>query len=150
MNLMTECFTPLSLLMNWFQHSPQCTEVYQTSIVTDASGFWGYLGIFGMTFLTELPIYFLFLYRYSSFLRILLINFILNIATHPVVFLLMPWLFQKWDLSYLQYILIAEFFAPAIEALILRKLFKMDWSAAIAAALIANLFSWTVGVYWTS
>ncbi len=150
MNTMVECLTPVSLILNAYQANPGCTEIYQSAVTTDAGGLAEYLPVFLMTCLLEFPIYFLFLFRQSSFIRLVLIGFLLNLATHPIVYLGMPILFSKWELNYLQYLLIAEFFAPFVEAILLRKVFHTSWRMAIWAATVANLFSWTVGVYWQS
>lgn len=150
MNVMVECLTPLGLLNNLQQLQPQCLEIYNTAVASDAAGFTEYIPVFLLTCLLEFPVYFLFLWKESSITRAVLVIFLLNLATHPIVYLGMPFVFEKWDLNYLQYLLIAEVFAPFIEALLLKKVFHTTWKTAIWAALLANLFSWTLGVYWNS
>ena len=108
-----------------------------------------YLPYFIKTCILELPIYFIFLRSSRSFFRIVVITFIVNLATHPIVFMLMPILLTKLNLNYLQYLCIAETFAPLIEALILAFYYQFSSRVSFWAALVANLFSWTVGIYWT-
>lgn len=148
MSLYTDCVTPLSLITNLLHTNPECLSIYHAALPTDGASVFKYSQVFGMTYVLELPIYFLFLHHRYQPSKILLINFILNIATHPIVYLGMPAFFVKWDMDYLPYLLIAEFFAPATEALLLKKLFHSSWRLALWAAILANLFSWTVGAYW--
>ena len=150
MNTMVECLTPVGLIMNAYHSNPSCTEIYQSAVATDAGGFAEYLPVFVVTCLFEFPVYFLFLFRESSFIRMVLITLLVNLATHPIIYLGMPAVFSHWDMTYLQYLLIAESFAPIVEALLLKKVFHSSWRMAIWSATIANLFSWTVGAYWQS
>jgi hypothetical protein len=150
MNLLQDCLTPWSVLANLASGHHACVELYQSSIPTDASSFTEYLRVYLMTFILEWPWYFLFLRFYQSGLRILITNFVLNIATHPIVYLVLPQIFSRFDQTYIRYLIIAEIFAPTVEALILRYTFKIPWKTAIVSSLFANLFSWTVGVYWNS
>lgn len=150
MNIMVECLTPVSLISNAFHADPQCVELYQTAMATDAGGFAEYLPVFLLTCGLEFPIYFFFTYRESSVRRVILISILLNLITHPIVYLGMPILFEKWNFNYLQYLVIAEIFAPLVEAICLRKIFHTSWKTSVWAAIMANLFSWTIGVYWNS
>lgn len=150
MNLMVECLTPVSLIVNAYQSNPNCTDIYQSAIVNDAGGFAEYLPVFFMTYILEFPIYFIFLFRNSSIVRMVLIGLILNVATHPFIYKVLPPILAKWDMSYLEYLIIAEIFAPTIEAILLKKVFHTSWKIAFWAAILANLFSWTIGVYWQS
>ncbi len=150
MNIMVECLTPANLIINAFNSNPNCLEIYQSAITSDAGGFSEYLSVFFFTCLLEFPVYFVFLIRESKIIRLVLITFLLNIATHPLIYLGMPLIFSKWNITYLQYLIIAEVFAPVVEAILLRKIFHTSWRTAIYSAAFANLFSWTIGVYWQS
>lgn len=81
-------------------------------------------------------------------MKILQINFVLNLATHPVVFILIPIILTQFEANYLNYLVVAEIFAPLTEALILVYFYKIKFNRAFFAAIAANLFSWSVGVYW--
>lgn len=149
MSFIQECLTPLNIVVHYIHAvNPNCTEIYNSPLPVVSFDLKEYIKVFSMTYLLELPIYWIFLKGYFNINRLFLVNFILNIATHPIVYLAMPVYFLKWNLNYIQYLGIAEVFAPAIEALLLKNLFLMRTRHAIWAAVIANLFSWTIGIYW--
>jgi hypothetical protein len=70
-----------------------------------------------------------------------------GIPTEPTPWLIYLGILVKWDLNYLQYLVIAEVFAPSVEALLLNRAYKVNFGRAVLAALIANLISWSVGVF---
>ena len=72
---------------------------------------------------------------------------ILNLATHPIVFWVIPFVFNYFSLNALSYIVTAEMFALIIEMFILKFAFKVSWSRSFVASLCANLFSWSMGVW---
>jgi len=145
MSLIQQCLTPWALVINQVVSHP-CAEIYSAELPTTSVAFVQYLPIFIKTLAFELPFYYFFLRPKFSMLKILWINFIINVATHPFIFLMLPSLLVRFEFSYLQYLVIAEIFAPAVEAVLLNRFFKLSWSRAITAALVANLFSWSIGV----
>lgn len=144
---MIECVTPWYLIWNFF-NPHQCSEIYTLTSLADPITFILYLPYFLKTFLLELIIYWLFLRNQKSLTEILQIDFILNLATHPVVFFLMPIIVMGLNGNYLNYLVAAEVFAPLTEAIILVYFYKLSWPRALQAAITANLFSWSVGIYW--
>ncbi len=147
MELFQQCVTPWGLLIHLFSANA-CESVYQAGLPNDPMSLVEYLPYFLKTCVLELPFYYFFLTRTQSFSRIVIINFILNLLTHPIVFLVMPILFEHLGLNYLQYLLLAETFAPLTEAIVLHYVFKVEAPTAIRAALVANLLSWGIGVFW--
>lgn len=147
MSLIAQCFTPWAMVANQFiEH--QCHDIY-AMIVSDVQfSLVEYLTVFSKTYGLELIIYFFFLRQKYNWREILKINLIINLATHPIVYFGFPLLFSKLQYNYFQYLVVAEIFAPAIEALLLKKIYHFSWKIAITAAVLANLFSWTIGVYW--
>jgi len=142
-----DCLTPWAVVINQFaQHS--CGDIYASPLANDSFSFFEYLPFFLKTMLLEFPIYYFFLRKAYRLDKILLINFLINLATHQIIFLAMPSVFIKLDFNYYQYLMIAEIFAPTVEALLLRFAYKLNWKTAILASVLANLFSWTVGIYW--
>ena len=145
---MIDCLTPWMLILNLFQ-SHQCAEIYNSSLPTDPVSLQIYLPYLFKTFILEFPVYYLFLRKDFKLPKIIFLNFILNIATHPMVFFGWPSLLSLFDANYLTYLVIAEIFAPTVEAAILVAVFKMNLRQAVIAGLSANLLSWSIGVYWT-
>lgn len=148
MNLLQECLTPWALVINQVANHPDCSQIYASGIPDDSISFLQYLLVFFKTYTFELPLYYVFLRKSWNMPKILLVNLVINLATHPIIYLLMPIIFLRFDMNYLQYLVIAEIFAPAVEAILLSRVFKISWKTAVAAALVANLFSWTAGVIW--
>ena len=140
MELFQHCVTPWSLLINFFSNHG-CEAIYQAGLPVDPLSLAEYLPYFLKTFILELPIYFIFLTRMHSFFRIVMINLVLNLLTHPLIFLGMPVMFEKFGFTYLQYLLIAEIFAPLAEGIFLNYAFKVEGRTAFRAAVMANLFS---------
>lgn len=146
---MIECLTPWGLILNlFFNQSAQCSEIYFSTPPNDSISFIEYAPYFLKTILLEFPLYYLFLKNIRSLKEILLMGLILNLATHPIIFLVMPPLLNTLQFSYLNYLIIAETFAPVVEALILSLFYKLSWRRSLLAALTANIVSWTIGVYW--
>jgi hypothetical protein len=144
---MLQCLTPWNLLWNLF-HAHQCVDIYSSTDLNGAYGFFDYVPFFFKTYALELPIYYLFLRKTRDFLQILNADLVLNLATHPIVFFIIPMVLAVFQATYMQYLFIAEIFAPVTEALILYYFFKLSLRRAFAAAILANLFSWSVGIFW--
>lgn len=144
---MIDCITPWNLLWNFF-NAHQCSEIYELSTLNEPFTFIEYLPFFLKTFVLELPIYFLFFRTLKNIPALLKMNSVLNLATHPAVFFVIPIILTELNATYLHYLLVAEIFAPVIEALILHKFYKLGLGRSFAAAVCANLFSWSLGIYW--
>lgn len=146
---MTDCLTPWNFLLYLFGFNNQCADIFLITGLTSHYTTAEYVPYFIKTFLLELPIYFLLLKTQQSKIQILKTVFILNIATHPLIFLAFPLALDLFNGNYLTYLLCAEIFAPTVEILLLKFYFKIDFKKAFAFSLFANLFSWSIGVYWT-
>jgi hypothetical protein len=110
-----------------------------------------YLLVFLLTCLLESPFYFFLLKSYKPFYRQpLLALFIANLSTHPMVCFGIPALVAHYGGSYGVSNSIGEVFAPTLEALLLWRVWKVPAAQAIAGAIVANVFSWWVGVYLVS
>lgn len=101
-----------------------------------------YLGIFLKTCVLEAPFYAM-AFATRPMRRVLVALVLMNLATHPIVFFVIPRFFD----TYLHAALFSEAFAPLVEMAIavglLRKLSPAPW------ILLANLFSWQIGMYLT-
>ena len=137
---MLECLTPWKLVLNLFTPH-ECSEIYQLTTLAEPFTLMQYLPFFLKTLLLELPIYYLFFRTLKSIPKILQINFLVNLATHPIVFFIIPMILMKLNGNYLNYLVTAEVFAPLVETLILVYYFKFSLRSAIATAICANLFS---------
>lgn len=102
---------------------------------------------FSLTCLLELPIYVIPLRRVVPLGWALALVLGLNLATHPIVWFLLPRLFE----NQLHYVLIAEAFAVVVEGLILgaltfwRRWQGWGWLAMIGLAFLANAWSEALG-----
>ena len=147
MNPIYECLAPWSVIINQFvTHS--CAEIYTSPLPTEFINLAEYLPFFFKTCLLEFPIYYLVLHQFKKWHQLLLISILLNLATHPFIFLGLPVIFAQFNRNYFQYLITAEIFAPVIEMLLLFYLFKIKWRSAFFSALLANIVSWTIGIYW--
>lgn len=145
---MVECLTPWYLIYNLFADNA-CSEIYSSGLPSDAMTLTEYLPYFIKTFILELPIYALILKSQQNFTKNLAATSLLNLATHPIIFILFPMVLPKLgDFNYLNYLVAAEIFAPLVESLLLIKVFKLKIGWAVVSAAAANLFSWSLGVYW--
>lgn len=144
---MIDCITPWNLIWNLF-NPHQCSEIYELTTLTEPFSIFEYLPYFLKTFALELPIYYLFLRNLKNIPTILKINSIVNLATHPIVFYIIPLILMQLNSTYLHYLITAEIFAPLTEALILYRFYRLSPGRALIAAICANLFSWSLGVYW--
>lgn len=144
---MIDCITPWNLIWNLF-NVHQCSEIYELTTLTEPFSFMEYLPFFLKTFALELPIYFIILRQLKNIPTVLQINTVLNLATHPIVFFVIPIILTNLGANYLHYLATAEIFAPLIEALILFRIYKLSLARSLTAAISANLLSWSVGIYW--
>ncbi len=99
-----------------------------------------YLKVFFTTCALETPFYVAAL-RGLPLKRALFLVAACNLATHPVVYFLLPCLLRR----YLAAVLIGEGLAIAVEAWVLRARGGLSWPPALAWSAAANLFSWQVG-----
>lgn len=131
------CFSPLSLALSYL-HPDSVSMICASflSVPTSPSGIAlpYYLFLFALTFLLELPFY-----------RSVRTTLILNLATHPAVIWLFPYLFEGQERRTM--VLWAELFAILLEFVLLFKLFRYPWKRALGLTLVANLFSWWAGQY---
>ncbi len=93
-------------------------------------------------------IYYLFLRTIKKIPKILEINLVVNLATHPIIFFIVPMIIMQFKATYLHYVIVAKIFAPVVEAVILFYFYKITFRKAALSAVCANLFSWAVGIYW--
>ena len=145
---MVECLTPWYLIYNLFANNA-CSEIYSSGLPSETMTLKDYLPYFLKTFILELPIYALILKSQQNFTKNLAATSLLNLATHPIIFILFPMVLPKLgDFNYLNYLVAAEIFATVVEALLLIKVFKLKIGWAVVSAAAANLFSWSLGVFW--
>jgi hypothetical protein len=144
---MTECLSIWGLVQNLYSQQNSCDSLYETVLSITHYSFTEYIPFYLKTFFLELPIYYFFLRHFKPASKIILLTAVINLATHPFIFLVLPNLFSKYSLTYLPYLLTAETFAPLVEAGLLIY-FKVSWRTAMMASISANLVSWTIGLYW--
>jgi hypothetical protein len=132
----------------WNLFSYECELVLGHQLFQNQSSFLFYLGIFLMTCFLESIFYFLVgKWRKLTIPKIIEQILILNLATHPVVFFVFPYFVEGAGSDVFTYIWTAELFAFVIEALILKYRYRYSWALAILTSGLANLFSWTVGIW---
>jgi hypothetical protein len=128
--------------------STVCLAVLTSDAVRSHSSFLFYLLIFSLTCLLEAPFYFAAGRLMGRSVResakqILL----LNLATHPIVFWVIPFAMELLGKNIMAYVLTGEVFAPVVEALILQFWARYPWKYAWITAIAANLFSWWFGLW---
>ncbi|MCB1197672.1 MAG: hypothetical protein KDK51_04805 [Deltaproteobacteria bacterium] len=108
-----------------------------------------YLTVFAKTYLLEWPfIYFLTKGKSDTAIRDTnLICFLVNAISHPIVFFVFPAIFSR----YVDALLAAETFAIVFECLAVYGLLfqlqiRLCWPTALITVILANLFSWQVGI----
>ncbi len=137
------CDHVFSVIAYWFNGScPQAFDTYGFS--------WNFsLDVYAtflvLTLLFETPVYYYFIKKKFSLLKILRISLVLNLLTHPIIFLLFPQIADQRGITYGWYVLAAEIFAFVIEWVALNKIFKFPFLQSMKVALAANIFSWLVG-----
>ncbi|MCC6750572.1 MAG: hypothetical protein IT371_23120 [Deltaproteobacteria bacterium] len=106
-----------------------------------------WLVIFAATYLLELPVYALFLRRFLSASRLVGFTLLINLVTHPFIFLALP----KWMQNPVHYSLLAELVAVSVEGVLLYALARRQrWEGTSALwclglAFFANAVSATLG-----
>ncbi len=146
--MLEACTTPLGLILFQFgalETTTNCAEVFQTPVTPTPFDLVEYLKYFLWTLGLELPLYYFMLSNLAKLKRLQL-SLLVNIATHPIIFFVFPLILSHWNLTYRDYLLSAEIFAPLVEGFIIWKLFKSNPGRAFSAALSANLISWWLGV----
>jgi hypothetical protein len=106
-----------------------------------------YFFVFFKTCLAESPFYY-FCFRRLPFTKFLSYLLLANFLTHPIVFFVIPLLFSK----YITAALVGEAFAPLVEmtfAFVVLSKTQTKTTASLGAVviLLANLFSWEVGMF---
>lgn len=101
-----------------------------------------YLVVFGLTMLLEAPFYIALAKR-----KFLLPLIFCNLATHPFIYWILPWLGVRFEWSFAEVMLAAEVFAPVVEILLAVFVFKLKARFAVPLIILGNLFSWWVGIY---
>jgi hypothetical protein len=145
------CASPQALL-NYFFAGPAsdffCTQALSSLQMPTTITALAYLKVFFLTCLLEAPIYWIAL-RSSSRNWIARFGIVvaLNLATHPAVYFFWPWFVSKLGGRYYQTLIVAEIFAPAVEAKLLAYWAPMSFRRAILFAVAANLFSWSIGTW---
>jgi hypothetical protein len=139
-------FSPLGLLHGV---SPENMDLDSQGFFSGHFAFsFDYLIVFLKTCLLESPFYF-YCFRKESFPRRLSYLLFANFLTHPLVFFFIPTLFDK----YIHAALVSEAFAPLVEMAFVVSVLMMKRekrSVLVTSALVilmANLFSWEVGMY---
>lgn len=143
------CVSPLSVLaylLNKQSTINSCSEIFTTPMIYNGELLKQYWYYFVLTLLLEAPFFYFLLNSLRPILRLSVIFFV-NLATHPFIFLILPQIMMKFNKSYLFYLIVAETFAPIVEALLLIKVWKISPKKAFAISLIANLCSWMIGSY---
>lgn len=93
-----------------------------------------YLLLFALTYFLEWPFY-----------RSPVKTLVLNLATHPAVIFLFPYLFLGHETRFM--VLWAELFAIGLEFAILWRYYRYLLFRSLKLAVAANLFSWWLGTY---
>jgi hypothetical protein len=140
-------FSPLGLLHGV---TPENMDLDSQGFFTGHFSYsFDYLIVFLKTCLLESPFYF-FCFRRESFPRRLSYLLFANLLTHPLIFFFFPTLFDK----YITAALVSEAFAPAVEMAFVVSILMMTkkesgpkLAVSALVILLANLFSWEVGMY---
>lgn len=138
--------SPLGLLFSRTPHELLTLE--SKSFFLGKLGFYfDYLFVFLKTCFLEFPFYW-FALKSKRFLMILSYLFIANFLTHPIVFFAFPSAFNL----YLPSLLCSELYAAAAEMIFIGWVCRSKtkpWTSVQSGfwILIANLFSWQVGVF---
>jgi hypothetical protein len=137
------CGHLFSVFGYWFNGScPQAFDIYGFNWNYPLNTYFVFLGL---TLLFETPFYYLFLRKNFSILKILRVSLVLNLLTHPLIFLVFPRIADEQGITYGWYVLAAESFALVVEWLVLWRAFKSPFLISLWIAATANLFSWLIG-----
>lgn len=143
-------FSPLGLLLGFDRHYFEFESLSGFNGVLSFT--FDYFFTFLKTCLLEAPFYY-FVFRKRGFNTFLGVLFGANLLTHPFVFFVFPWLFKQ----YIAGLLYSEIFAPSIEVVVVLMVLGLcrnkegvpSLSKCALAIVLANLFSWQVGVFWS-
>ncbi len=136
------CYYPWSLF------SYECELVLGNILFQNQTRFLFYIGLFLLTCFFESIFYFpIGKWQKLSMPKIIEQILVLNLVTHPVVFFVFPYFIETTGGNVFTYIWMAELFAFLTECLILKYRYRYSWSAAVLTAGLANLFSWTAGIW---
>ena len=106
-----------------------------------------YLEMFLITCVLEAPVYWQGLRSRIGLSKTLGAILVLNLAIHPAVTWLFPWIFSRTPLLTRDYLLVSETFAILAEAILLITIYKVGHTRAWLVSFCANLFSWWTGLY---
>jgi hypothetical protein len=143
-------FSPIGFLQSWMKGGlpAEYLELPTANYFRGPSGLsLDYATVFFKTCFLESPFYF-WCFRSKNFFRSLQILLTANFLTHPLIFFVFPLLFSR----YVPAALWAELFAATVEMLFIGYLVSRarGLKAGTIAGLIivlANLFSWEVGMF---
>ncbi len=145
---LADCYYPFSVIQFLLTQNATeiCQNAYSSIVLFQDFSFLNYLKYFLITCFLESFIYLVAaFYKKINFKTSFMQIFILNLATHPLVILVFPLIFQKMNGPLISYILIAELFAIYVEFLLLQYFFKYNRMTSLILSIAANLFSWTFG-----
>ena len=144
-----ECYGPEAVLGAMFGSlDTVCLATLRNGVVTSRASAGAYGVVFLLTCALEAPVYGA-ASRWRKLSRGAWARqtFALNMATHPVVFWLIPRVLVRGHASTLATILVSEVFAPVVEAGLLVGGWGYPWRVAAGVAITANLFSWWSGQF---
>lgn len=142
------CYTPYSIF-EFFLKPEAMNEACQALLGSPAwppvMNFTEYALLFAIVCALEAPLYLnirslSWRMRFAALIK-------LNLATHPLITYAWPLLLNHYQVSTASLILSGEFFAFVTEMLLLYFGFKVSLKTAFIFSLLANLFSWSFGLY---
>ncbi len=149
------CFSPPGLIIDLLMplnSSIECQEILNLVSEIPEFSFRVYFKYFFYTCLLESSFYFAAVTSSSKsnrplWQRYLSTVILCNLATHPIVCFGIPWLVSLFQGTYRESLSIGESFAPLIEGLLLVYVWRVPRTPAWILSILANLFSWWVGIY---
>jgi hypothetical protein len=148
---MTVCYAPpdvVRFILAPDRLDPVCRGILSRPQTTTQVSALYYLGVFLLTCVLEAPFY-LWALKGSAWdakSRWLAVVW-LNLATHPAVYFVFPWLSARRGGCYAQTVAAGEVFAWLVEAALLGAVCKLSKARSAAFSLAANLCSWWIGLY---
>lgn len=132
----------------WTIFSYECGLVLGTEVGQNQTSFLFYVGLFLLTCFLESIFYFISAKKYKlTNAKIVEQILVLNLATHPIVFFVFPYVLEKAGSDIFTYIWTAELFAFAIEAILLKFRYRYSWKMSFLTSGLANLASWSAGIW---
>ena len=150
---MNSCIPYIWNLIDYLRYglNAECAWLLSRTSVPTAFHLFSYLKIFTGNLLLELPFYFLALYRFLSWKKILAVLLLGNLLTHPLAYFGLPYLMSELSVSYGIMLAYAEVMAVLVEIIfcnwIVRQANQKLSYYSLGLILLANLFSWNFGVY---